>query len=153
MKYVLIAGGCIVLIFLIALSFIPIGIEPLTELYFENHTKLPYLLFLNKPYNFSFTVHNLEYMDMNYKYEIAAEYDNKTSIFDSGIFFLENNQSKQIYESFSMNERFDTAKVSVRLEKLDENPMQKDPNLKNVPLDLHFWVEAITGPTITITPD
>jgi len=153
MKYVLIAALAILIVFVIILTKIPMGIEPLTELYFENHTKLPKYLFLNKPYNFSFSVHNLEYMDMDYSYDIIIQYSNKTIPTNSGNFFLANNETKTIENSFIMNEGFDKAKISVRLDKLIENPMQKDLNLKNISLFIHLWVEEIKGPTITIVPD
>jgi len=153
MKYILIAFIAILIVFLIVLSYIPLGIEPLTELYFENHTKLPKYLFLNKPYNFSFSVHNLEYMDMNYSYNIIMQYSNKTIPTASGNFLLANNQTKTIENSFIINEGFDKAKITVRIDKLIENPMQKDPNLKNITLFIHLWLEEIKPPTITIIPD
>ena len=68
MKYIIIAGVVILVAFLIVLSFIPLGIEPLTELYIENHTELPKNVYLNKTYNFSFTANNLEYQDVEYEY-------------------------------------------------------------------------------------
>ena len=67
MKTVVIGGVAILAVFLLVLLFIPLGIEPLTEVYFENHTTLPAYLFLDKPYNFSFTIHNLEYQEMKLK--------------------------------------------------------------------------------------
>jgi hypothetical protein len=153
MKYVLIAGAVILAVFLFFLLQIPLGIEPLTELYFENHTELPAYLFLNKTYNFSFTVHNLEYMDMNYSYDVILQYNNKTLLADSGNFVLANNETKTTNKTLIFKEHFDKAKISIRLDKLTENEMQKDPNLKNVSLFIHFWVEEIKGPTITIVPD
>lgn len=71
MKYIIIAGILILIGFITALQFIPIGIEPLTEVYIENHTSLPVNVFLNRTYNFTFTVHNLEYKNMTYKYNIT----------------------------------------------------------------------------------
>lgn len=153
MKYILIVGIAILIVFLIVLSYIPIGIEPLTELYFENHTKLPKYIFLNKDYNFSFSVHNLEYMDMDYSYNIIAQYNNKTEMWDSGNFLLANNQTKTINQTFIFLEPFDKAKISVRVDKLTENPMQKDPNLENITLFIHLWVDEIKPIEITITPD
>jgi len=91
MKKVLIAGILIIIGFLVALSFIPLGIEPLTEVYFENHTELPKHLFLNQSYDFTFTVHNLEEQDMNYEYIIESYDENgdfRTEL-SSKEFFLE----------------------------------------------------------------
>ena len=78
MKTVFIAGIVLLGIFLFVLAFIPLGIEPLTEVYFENHTALPAYLFLDKPYNYSFTVHNLEYQEMKYYYSVDAYDENNT---------------------------------------------------------------------------
>jgi len=153
MKYILIAAVVLIAGFIIALQFIPIGIEPLTEVYFENHTNLPRNVFLNKTYNFEFTVHNLEYMDMPYTFIVSREYNNKTEILDRADFFLKNNETMSFYESFSFKEKFERAKINVEVVKNAENPQQHDPNLKNITIDLHFWVEEIKGTQIIIVPD
>ena len=72
-KFIIIAAITILAIFLIALAQIPLGIEPLTELYFENHTTLPKYLFLNKTYNFPFTMRNLEYQEVKYNYTLLLQ--------------------------------------------------------------------------------
>jgi len=162
MKYVLIAGIVIIGIFLIVLSFIPLGIEPLTELYFENHTSLPAYLFLNKPYNFSFTIHNLEYQEVKYGYSVGVYDENETFLYeiDSGEVYLLNNETKTIYEDFSMNKPFGRARIGINVNKdlSPETPDFKkklwwpDPNYP-MEIDIHFWIEEITGPKITITED
>jgi|SRR3989344_2447361 len=153
MKYILIAFVIILAGFIIALQFIPIGIEPLTEMYFNNHTKLPAYMFLNKTYNFSFSVHNLEYIDMNYNYSVALGYNNKTYILDKNNIYLKNNETATIFEEFRINEHFERAVIDITLAKNLDNPMQKDLNLINKTIDIHFWIEEITGPKIIITPD
>jgi len=162
MKKVFIAGIVILTIFLIVLSFIPLGIEPLTEMYFENHTALPKYLFLNKPYNFSFTFHNLEYQKMRYVYTINLYDENSTLLYelDSGEFILLNNETKTITEQFTMHNHFPRTKMVVNLEKdlTLETPDFKnklwwpDPNYP-MEINIHFWVEEITGPTVTFTDD
>ena len=160
MKHVIISAIIILAIFLIVLTQIPLGIEPLTEMYFENHANLPKHIFLNKPYNFSFTVNNLEYQDMKYNYDISVEYLNKTYELDSGAIFLSNNESETIYQDFILKENFERAKISIKLTKdhLDITPDFKkklwwpDPNYPNE-IDIHLWVEEIVGTTITITDD
>ena len=161
MKYVFIAGGVILVAFLIVLQYIPLGIEPLTELYFENHTKLPKFLFLDRSYNFSFTVHNLEYQDVNYEYRVYIENVTGGLItdIDGGEFVLTNNESKTIWKSFSFAKRFDNAKVIVVINKnrLGEPEFKKklwweDPNEADE-IDIHFLVEEIRGPERIITPD
>jgi hypothetical protein len=140
MKYILIAAAVIIAIFIVALQFIPIGIEPLTEVYFENHTQLPNVIFLNTPYDFSFTVHNLEYIPMNYSYNVTAEYLGNLIPVESGKFSLENNQTTTINESFEFSGKFQRAKIQIVISRDFENTLQKDPNLKNQTIDIHFWV-------------
>lgn len=160
MKYVLIGAVIITIIFLGVLYFIPLGIEPLTELYFEDHTSLPKHIFLDKPYNFSFTVNNLEYQDMKYNYDVSIEYPNKTYEIDSGEIFLSNNESKTIYEVFTLRENFERAKIQIKITKdhLNITPEFKkkfwwpDPNYPNE-INIHLWIEEIVGTTITIIPD
>jgi len=149
MKYIIIAGVCILIAFLVALSFIPLGIEPLTELYVENHTALPASVNLNKTYNFSFTTNNLEYQDVEYNYIVEALDVNDTTLFkiDEGKFTLTNNESKTINESYIFNKHFNRAKVQIKITKnLLGKPEFKtklwwqDPNYPNQ-IDIHFWVD------------
>jgi len=162
MKKVLIAGILIIIGFLVALSFIPLGIEPLTEVYFENHTTLTKYLFLNQNYDFTFTVHNLEEQDMNYEYIIEVFDDNGEFMFeiDKIGFFLENEANETFTQNFMFLEGFDRARINVQVIKVpsDEKPWfeqklwWKDPNYPTK-IDIHFWVEEIVGPSITITRD
>ena len=144
MKYVFIAGLAILACFIIALQFIPIGIEPLTEMYFENHTKLPKYIFLNKEYNFSFTINNLEYRDMRYDYFVNLEFNNKTELVDYGFVELVDNRSITIDESFILKEISERYRMNVTIYKVDK---------ENESIDLHFWMEPVQGPSITIEPD
>jgi len=161
MKYIIIAGIVILAVFLAVLSQIPLGIEPLTELYLENHTQLPVNVFLNKTYNFSFTTHNLEYQDVEYNYTINAYDVNNTLLFkiDEGKFTLANNESKTINENYVFNKPFDRAKVEIKITKnLIGTPEFKrklwwpDPNYP-YEIDIHFWVDEIVPTRIIITPD
>ena len=158
MKTIVIGAVIILTIFLVVLSYIPLGIEPLTELYFENHTELPKYLFLNKPYNFTFTIHNLEYQKMRYNYSIDAYDENETFLYnlDSGDFILENNETETIYKEFTKKEHFPRTKVLISISKdlsLETPEFKKklwwpDPNYP-MDISIHFWTEEITGPTIT----
>jgi hypothetical protein len=160
MKYVLIWGIILLAVFLFVLAFIPLGIEPLTEVYFENHTKLPVYVFLDNPYNFSFTVHNLEYQRMRYTYTIDAYDENNTFLFnvDEDEFILEDNQSVTVGERFIMDNPFHRAKIVVNVNKdlsLETPKFKKklwwpDPNYP-MSIDVHFWVEEIEGTQIIIT--
>lgn len=150
MKTVFIAGIVLLGIFLFVLAFIPLGIEPLTEVYFENHDQLPEQILINQPYNYSFTVHNLEHQKMRYYYKINAydEEDNYLYEFDSGDFTLLDGESRTIYEEFTMQEHFDRTKIVVNIEKdlsletpkFKEKLWWPDPNYP-MEIDIHFWIE------------
>lgn len=161
MKYIIIAGIAILAVFLGVLYFIPLGIEPLTEVYFENHTSLPKNVFLNKDYNFSFTVHNLEYQDVEYNYIVEAYDVNNTLLFEinKGGFTLANNESKTINENYIFNKPFDRAKVEIKITKnlIGEPEFKRklwwpDPNYP-MSIDIHFWVDEIVPTRIIIIPD
>jgi hypothetical protein len=159
MKTVFIFGIVLLAIFIFVLSYIPLGIEPLTEVYFENHTKLPVYLFLDKPYNYTFSVHNLEYQEMRYTYTIDAFDENGTYLYnmDKDEFILSNNQTRTINEQFVMPGHFNKTQIVINVSKdlSLERPKFKDklwwpdPNYP-MNIDIHFWVEEIEGPTITI---
>lgn len=60
--------------------------ETFTELYFENHTNLPTTTDLTKLSSFTFTIHNLEYQDKTYPYEVYFLIgDQKTTIQQSSL--------------------------------------------------------------------
>jgi len=158
MKYVFIAGICILLIFLGVLYFIPLGIEPLTEVYFENHTTLRANIFPNQFYNFSFTIHNLEYQDMAYNYNISV-FDVNGTLFKtihSGRVEVPDNNTVTIFESYKLEKKFGRAQIKVIVDKdhLNITPEFKtklwwpDPNYPEQ-IDIHFWVDEIAGVTIT----
>jgi len=125
MKYVLIGAAVIVVVFLFVLSKIPIGIEPLTELYFDNHTNLPSEVEPNKIYDFSFTINNLEYQNMTYNYIANVKYGNVSSFIDIDNVTLENNQSISIPETFLIPENFTRAEIIVTIKNNQS---------------IHFWV-------------
>lgn len=159
MKYVLIAGIVILAIFLIVLSQIPLGIEPLTELYLNNHTTLPVNVFLYKTYNFSFTTHNLEYQEVEYNYTVNAYDENYSLMFpiDKGSFILYNNQTETTEENYTFNQSFTRSEIEVNITKtLIGTPEFKkklwwqDPNYP-YSIDIHFWVNQVVGTTVTFT--
>ncbi len=161
MKYIIIFGILILLVFLGVLSQIPLGIEPLTEVYIENHTSLPINVFLNKTYNFSFNVHNLEYQDVEYSYTIEALDVNNTLIYkiDEGKFTLLNNESRTVSENYIFKQPFNRAKIKIVVTKnLIGTPEFKrklwwpDPNYPKE-IDVHFWVDEVYRTRIIITED
>lgn len=150
MKWVLIGGIAILVIFLVVLAFIPLGIEPLSEVYFENHTALPSLISLNKLYNFSFTIHNLEYQKMGYNYTVSAYDENDTLLYemDSGRVDLGDNGTTTIFENFTVRKHFGRMKINVDIKKdnlgivpdFKKKLWWPDPNYPTE-IDIHLWVD------------
>jgi hypothetical protein len=127
MKYVLITAAVLLAVLIIGIRAIPKNNEPLTELYFDDHLDLPKTAEINKEYNFSFAIHNLEYQEMGYKYEITIEYNNRKFILDKNIIYLNNEETKHIQGKFTIPDKFDRAKITV--------------NLINKNQAIHFWVD------------
>jgi len=115
MKVVLIGAAVILIAFLIALHYIPQDNEPLTELYFTNHTSLPSEAEVNSTYDFAFTIHNLEYQTMTYQYSIVVDYNDTERVLGVNNVTLEDNASVSVPEKFWIMDDFTRAKVSVVL--------------------------------------
>jgi hypothetical protein len=67
--------------------------ERLTELYYENHTKLPIAYTPDAAQSFAFTVHNLEYATTDYMYQVtqSSEDGTQTKELANGSFTLAQN--------------------------------------------------------------
>ena len=162
MKYIIAAAIAIFIIFLAVLNQIPLGIEPLTELYFENHTILRANIFSDKVYNFSFTVHNIEYQEMGYNYTIKALDTNNTIIkeISSGNIILQDNQTKTTLAYYKLDKGFERSKILVTINKdhLNITPEFKtklwwpDPNYPNQ-IQIHFWIDEVVPIQIIHVPD
>lgn len=70
--------------------------ERLTELYYENHTKLPTTYTPGTQQSFTFTVHNLEYRTTSYSYTVTQKSEDGTQSqqLSSGSFTLNQNAFK-----------------------------------------------------------
>lgn len=94
--------------------------ENYTELYFENHQKLPAVVVPSHVYSFSFTIHNLENKDMNYSYEVYSQVgDNKFPI-NTGTIQLKNDEYRTVTNSFVLSHSFNKAEVVVNLINKDQ---------------------------------
>lgn len=160
MRYVIIVFLGILAIFLIVLMETPIGIEPLTEVYFEAHEKLPKHIFLKKPYEFSFTINNLEHQDVEYSYVVEAYNVNGELIkeINRGTVTLSHEEKETISQELMIEEKFEKARISVKVTKeyIGEPEFKRKlwwegNQVKKI--NIHFWVEEIVGTTITITED
>lgn len=74
--------------------------ETFTELYFEDHNNLPKTIEKHEEYSFIFTIHNLEYKDMNYPYVVYLETVDKKIILDQGIVSLKDGEYKSARVDF-----------------------------------------------------
>jgi hypothetical protein len=90
--------------------------ETLTELYFEDHTNLPKQIELGKVQTFKFTVHNLEYQNMTYAYEVGVADDETSRALASGSATLSHNQFKTIPVSYTLSSASGRTKIQVTLQ-------------------------------------
>ena len=74
--------------------------ETFTELYFENHLDLPKTVKPKTPYTFTFTVHNVEYKDMEYSYVVYLQRDDQKIVIDQGSLNLRKDGSQSVKENF-----------------------------------------------------
>lgn len=97
---------------------------------------------------------------MRYIYDVSAydEQDNYLYTLDSGEFILKDNETTTIDNNFTMKNHFNKTKIQVNIQKdlSLETPEFKtklwwpDPNYP-MEIGIHFWINEIKGPTITIT--
>lgn len=102
--------------------------ETFTELYFQNHTGLPSRVIPNQEYSFAFTIHNVEYQDMDYPYEIYIEQNGEKQHLAKSSVSVKDREFMTIQQGFVLNKPFATrAKVVI--------------NLINKNQSIHFWIE------------
>jgi hypothetical protein len=102
--------------------------ETFTELYFEDHLKLPTTLVPNKEYSFKFTIHNLENKEMNYKYQVYVEDANQKFLLDNDSVVIKKDESKTIPETLHLPGLNTKAKVVI--------------NLTNKNQQIDYWIEG-----------
>lgn len=119
--------------FLLAEKLLPLP-ETFTELYFENHIKLPSLVDLGRKQMFSFTIHNLEARNMSYSYEVYIDTNGIQKPVDVKTIAIKDNGYTTIPESFTLTTAADRSVVVV--------------NLKNKNQKIDFWIETNPPPTI-----
>lgn len=92
--------------------------ETFTELYFENHTLLPKTIKKGEEYSFVFTIHNVEYQDVEYSYVVYLQRDSQKITLDEGEFNLKNNEYKSVKENFGPLENL---RVKIVVEIINKN--------------------------------
>ncbi len=101
--------------------------ERLTELYLEDHLRLPKAYMRGQRNAFTFTVHNLEHEPVTYEYVVSAESTESARIISEGSFTLEHDGYKSIEERIASTESALRTKINISLENKDQS--------------IHFWVD------------
>jgi hypothetical protein len=102
------------------LKFSPIG-EHFTELYFNNYYNLPNKLVAEKPFYFSFTVHNQEGRSKIYPYRVYVILNNSEMfIIDKNTMKLEDNEQKTINEKYNFSNQAKSAIFYIELTELNQ---------------------------------
>lgn len=102
--------------------------ERFTELYVENHLRLPKTYVPGGNNSFSFTVHNLEHESMIYRYKVEAISTQSARIIDTGSFELPHDGFKSISEKIASQDAQIRTKINISLENKDQS--------------IHFWVDT-----------
>lgn len=100
--------------------------EALTELYFEDHNKLPIVTQPGVPFTFRFTIHNMENKSMDYSYTVVEQSGTVNSLVKSGELSLKDNELKTLDQTVELASGATKTKISV--------------NLINKNQEIHFWV-------------
>ncbi len=112
--------------------------ETFTELYFEDHTNLPKTFADRHSYSFRFTLHNLEYKDFTYEYEVRSIDEFGSSLLNKNSVTLKHNEYRTIPVSFK------TLKVTSKR-------FQVEVKILNKNQAIHFWIEKWIPPTPTVS--
>lgn len=96
--------------------------ERLTELYFTKPNKLPTTYNTTTNQSFGFTVHNLEYRNTDYLYQVEEQSTDgsQAAILNQGSFWLKQNQYKNISEPVSLLDFGSRVKISIDLTNVNE---------------------------------
>jgi hypothetical protein len=103
--------------------------ERLTELYFEDHQNLGKTFTDLHSYSFSFTIHNLEYKDFTYEYEVR-------SIDEFGFSLLDKNSITLKHDEYR------TIPISFKTLVVKTNRFEVEVNILNKKQAIHFWMEV-----------
>ncbi|HVZ67394.1 MAG TPA: hypothetical protein VG917_03960 [Patescibacteria group bacterium] len=87
--------------------------ENLTEIYFDNYSSLEKNVLTDKPYSFSFVIHNLEGKKESYFYQITLDVNGKSVLLDSNSVDVDSNSKKVIGETYKIPERAENATIRV----------------------------------------
>ncbi len=101
--------------------------ERFTELYLENHLRLPKTYVRGGNNSFTFTVHNLEHKPMKYDYVVEAVSTESARFITKGSFELEHDAYKSVKARIASSEAAQRTKINISLENKDQS--------------IHFWVD------------
>lgn len=101
--------------------------EPFTELYFEDHQKLPLLLEEDQVASASFTIVNRENRQTPYLYEVVKSATNEAArVISSGSATLENDEKRTVRFLYTAATEEAKTRIQVRLRGMDQQ--------------IHFWI-------------
>jgi len=97
--------------------------EKLTELYFTHPNSLPSTYIAGSTQAVAFTVHNLEYKNTNYKYQVEEQSSDgsQTATLTQGSFWLNQNKYKTVSENINISNMGSRVKVIVDLTNVNES--------------------------------
>jgi uncharacterized membrane protein len=97
--------------------------ERLTELYYVNPNSLPSTYTPGVNQKFGFTVHNVEYRNTDYTYQIEEENQagSQTVTLQQGSFWLSQNQYKTIDENVNLSDLGPRVQIVVNLSNVNES--------------------------------
>jgi hypothetical protein len=97
--------------------------ERLTELYYVNPNNLPSTYTPGVNQSFDFTVHNLEYRNTDYTYQVEEQSSDgsQTATLTQGSFWLNQNDYKTVSENINISNMGTRVKVIVNLTNVNES--------------------------------
>jgi hypothetical protein len=134
MKVVLAAAAILLIVLVVGLHYIPQNDEPLTELYFDNHTMLPTAatpVVTPLPLQFSFAIHNLEGQSLEYRYTVVLQTGSENVTLQTGNVTLADNETMHIPVNAIIYYSFNRASVNVGLVGRNES--------------IHFWLGELNS--------
>jgi hypothetical protein len=91
--------------------------EMFTELYFENHEKLPLEIMPQKKYSFAFTIHNVENKNMVYPYTVYMITNHNKVVLQHGNISLHQDKAQTIPVNITISSVMPTSEIVVDLPK------------------------------------
>lgn len=114
--------------------------DQLTELYFEDHQKLPTTYHVGNSETVKFTTHNLEQQQVSYGYKLYAASEDGTARVElgSGSFTIDHNQQHTVSVAPAIPDLGQRVRVSIELH--INGVKSPTGNITDHTQSLHYWV-------------